>query len=327
MNLTENTKVRIRVPKALYESIQAELGKMEEAEGQQASVEEVAAAMDKAVAFAKKLAKQIADKKGGSLTQKDFFRLIDNFRYKVKSFGPFKRASEPEEINEAISGKAEELKDFYEKVKEQVDGGTDLDSAITFVMNDLGMEMMAEGEEINEYVGMNPAEVQAMELAGTILAAVAAGTGLTAGIVNLAKKVKSAIKSKKSGEAPMAESEEINEYVGMSPAEMQAMELAGQILAAVAAGTGLTAGIVNLAKKVKDKIKSKKSSEDAMAEELEEVFDLDFGGLMEAMKDASKKKAEDKKKKEAEAKKKKVEDEKKKKEAEAKKKAAIAKKK
>lgn len=30
MNLTENTKVRIRVPKHLYESIQAELGKMEE---------------------------------------------------------------------------------------------------------------------------------------------------------------------------------------------------------------------------------------------------------------------------------------------------------
>ena len=30
MNLTENTKVRIKVPKHLYESIQAELGKMEE---------------------------------------------------------------------------------------------------------------------------------------------------------------------------------------------------------------------------------------------------------------------------------------------------------
>ena len=34
-------------------------------------------------------------------------------------------------------------------------------------------------------------------------------------------------------------------------------------------------------------------------EELEEVFDLDFGSLMEAMKDASKKKADEKKKKEA----------------------------
>jgi hypothetical protein len=205
MNLTENTKVRIKVPKHLYEAIQAEL-----------------------------------DKKHGM--------------------------DEAEEMKEALSGKAEELKDFYEKVKEQVDGGTDLDSAITFVMNDLGMEMMEEGEEMKE-------------------------------------------------------------YVGMSPAEMQAMELAGQILAAVAAGTGLTAGIVNLAKKVKDKIKSKKSDEAPMAEELEEVFDLDFGGLMEAMKDASKKKAEAKKKKEVEDKKKKVEDDKKKKEVEAKKKAEAAKKK
>jgi hypothetical protein len=295
MNLTENTKVRIKVPKHLYESIQAELGKMEEAEGQQASVEEVAAAMDKAVAFAKTLAKQIADKKGGSLTQKDFSRLIDNFRYKVKSFGPFKTVSEPEEINEG----------------------------------DYGHQDTMEEDAINEYVGMNPAEVQAMELAGTILAAVAAGTGLTAGIVNLAKKVKSAIKSKKSGETPMAEGEEINEYVGMSPAEMQAMELAGQILAAVAAGTGLTAGIVNLAKKVKDKIKSKKSSEDVMAESASEEMEeaLDFETLMEAVKVASKKKAEDKKKKEVEAKKKKEVEDKKKKEAEAKKKAAATKKK
>jgi IMP dehydrogenase/GMP reductase len=128
-------------------------------------------------------------------------------------------------------------------------------------------------------------------------------------------------------ENTMEEGEEMKEYVGMSPAEMQAMELAGQILAAVAAGTGLTAGIVNLAKKVKDKIKSKKSGEAPMAEELEEVFDLDFGGLMEAMKDASKKKAEAKKKKEVEDKKKKVEDDKKKKEVEAKKKAEAAKKK
>jgi hypothetical protein len=207
MNLTENTKVRIKVPKHLYEAIQAEL-----------------------------------DKKHGM--------------------------DEAEEMKEALSGKAEELKDFYEKVKEQVDGGTDLDSAITFVMNDLGMEMMEEGEEIKE-------------------------------------------------------------YVGMSPAEMQAMELAGQILAAVAAGTGLTAGIVNLAKKVKDKIKSKKSSEDAMAEPASEEMEeaLDFETLMEAVKDLSKKKAEDKKKKEAEAKKKKEAEDKKKKEAEAKKKAAAAKKK
>jgi hypothetical protein len=234
MNLTENTKVRIKVTKHLYESIQAELGKMEEAEGQQASVEEVAAAMDKAVAFAKKLAKQIADKKGGSLTQKDFSRLIDNFKYKVKSFGPFKRVSEPEEMNEGDYGHQDTM-----------------------------------------------------------------------------------------------EEDAINEYVGMSPAEMQAMELAGQILAAVAAGTGLTAGIVSLAKKVKDKIKSKKSSEDAMAEPASEEMEeaLDFETLMEAVKVASKKKAEDKKKKEVEAKKKKEAEDKKKKEVEAKKKAAAAKKK
>lgn len=65
--------------------------------------------------------------------------------------------------------------------------------------------------------------------------------------------------------------------------------------------------------------------------ELEEVLDLET--LMEAVKDASKKKVEDKKKKEVEAKKKKAEDDKKKvedkkkKEADAKKKAEAAKKK
>lgn len=60
------------------------------------------------------------------------------------------------------------------------------------------------------------------------------------------------------------------------------------------------------------------------AYELEEVLDLET--LMEAVKDASKKKAEDKKKKELEAKKKKEADDKKKKEAEAKKKADAKKK-
>jgi len=229
MNLTENTKVRIKVPKHLYEAIQAELDKkhgMEEAESQTASLEEIAAAMDKALAFAKKLGKQIADKKDGSLTQKDQSRLVDNFRSKVREFSPLKP----------------QMDESYEDTMEE--------------------------DQVNEVLPL---------------------------------------------------------YVGMSSAEMQAMELAGQILAAVAAGTGLTAGIVNLAKKVKDKIKSKKSDEAPMAEEIEEAFD--FETLMEAMKDASKKKAEDKKKMtEAEAKKK-VEDEKKKKEAEAKKKAAAAKKK
>ena len=132
-------------------------------------------------------------------------------------------------------------------------------------------------------------------------------------------------KEMEEGDDYMEEGDEMNEYVGMSPDQVQAMELAGQILAAVAAGTGLTAGIVNLAKKVKSKIQSKSDKPEVTAEELEEVLDLNT--LMEAVKDASKKKVEDKKKKELEAKKKKAEDEKKKKEAEAKKKVADAKKK
>jgi hypothetical protein len=82
--------------KAAHKKLSGKIEEMEntsinKADDQQASVEEIAAAMDKAVAFAKKLAQQIANKKGGSLTQKDFFRLIDNFRSKVKDFGPFKR--------------------------------------------------------------------------------------------------------------------------------------------------------------------------------------------------------------------------------------------
>lgn len=132
-------------------------------------------------------------------------------------------------------------------------------------------------------------------------------------------------KEMEEGDDYMEEGDEMNEYVGMSPDQVQAMELAGQILAAVAAGTGLTAGIVNLAKKVKSKIQSKSDKPEVTAEELEEVLDLNT--LMEAVKDASKKKVEDKKKKELEAKKKKAEEEKKKKEAEAKKKVADAKKK
>ena len=83
MRLTENTKIRIKVPKSLYEAIQAEL-----------------------------------DTKHG--------------------------------MEEAVSGKAEELKGFYLKVKEQRDGGTDLDSAITFVMNDLGMDPMMETKKADK---------------------------------------------------------------------------------------------------------------------------------------------------------------------------------
>jgi hypothetical protein len=260
MNLTENTKVRIRVPKHLYESIQAELGKMEE------------------------------EKHG---------------------------------MDEAISGKAEELKDFYEKVKEQVDGGTDLDSAITFVMNDLGMEMMEEGKEMNEYVGMSPDQAQVAEILGSLIAA----GGLGAAVKTALQMALDKIKSKKSGGE---EKGNINEYVGMSPDQAQVAEILGSLIAA----GGLGVAVKTALQMALDKIKSKKtetSEAEVATEEIEEAFD--FETLMEAVKDASKKKAEDKKKKEAEAKKKKeVEDkkkadEKKKKEAEAKKKADAAKKK
>jgi hypothetical protein len=76
--------------------------------GEEASVEDIAAAMDQAVAFAKKLAQQIADKKGGSLTQKDFFRLIDNFRSKVKDVGPFKSLDGYEDLEEGDSMSGDE---------------------------------------------------------------------------------------------------------------------------------------------------------------------------------------------------------------------------
>jgi len=226
MNLTENTKVRIKVPKHLYEAIQAELDKkhgMEEAESQTASLEEIAAAMDKALAFAKKLGKQIADKKDGSLTQKDQSRLVDNFRSKVREFSPLKP----------------QMDESYE-------------------------DTMEEGEEMKEYVGMSPDQMQIVDILGQLIA----GGALGGAVLMAAKTLYSFLKNKKSAKVP---------------------------------------------------------AEESVVEEIEEAFD--FETLMEAMKDASKKKAEDKKKMtEAEAKKK-VEDEKKKKEAEAKKKAAAAKKK
>jgi hypothetical protein len=253
MKLTENTKVRVKVPKHLYEAIQAEL-----------------------------------DKKHG--------------------------------MQEAISGKAEELKDFYEKVKEQVDGGTDLDSAITFVMNDLGMEMMEEGKEMNEYVGMSPDQAQVAEILGSLIAAGGLGVAVKTALQMALDK----IKSKKSGGE---EKEEINEYVGMSPDQAQVAEILGSLIAA----GGLGVAVKTALQMALDKIKSKKSGDAEAKEpvaEVEEVEEaLDFNTLMEAIKDASKKKAEDKKKKEVEAKKKKEAEDKKKKEVEAKKKAAAAKKK
>lgn len=185
---------------------------------------------------------------------------------------------------------------------------------------------MKESDEMNEYVGMSPDQAQAMELAGQILAAVAAGTGLTAGIVNLAKKVKSKIQSKKSSseEEP---TEEINEWVGLNPADYDITTLMGLGLPILTAL--LSVAQQKLGPKVTSAIKSaiakKKGGQEKPTEEMEETLDLDT--LMEAVKDASKKKAEEKKKKELEAKKKKAEDDKKKKEADAKKKAVAAKKK
>lgn len=321
MKLTENTKVRIKVPKHLYEAIQAEL-----------------------------------DKKHG--------------------------------MNEAISGKAEELKDFYEKVKEQVDGGTDLDSAVTFVMNDLGMEMMEENEQLDEF---DPKFQGAMDVLSSIpgidkLAQIdpffagVALVGMVAGGVIAAPKIEKGIKalmakikdpkkkaqlataagkenikiSAASAEQPVAES--IDEDV-TTGAQIDAQKLgdiahmdpflAGVLLVgAVAAGVIAGPKVAEMSKialqvakdkgantlaKVKGLFKKKgidTGTEQPVAEEVEEMEEaLDLESLMEAIKDVTKKKAEDKKKKEAEAKKKKEADDKKKKEAEAKKKAIAAKKK
>ena len=93
--MNNNTRLRVRVPKALYESIQAELSKkkINESDEKKASVQEIAAVIDKAVIFIKKLAQQIADKKGGSLTRKDVSRLVDNFGYKITDFGPFRMST------------------------------------------------------------------------------------------------------------------------------------------------------------------------------------------------------------------------------------------
>ena len=177
---------------------------------------------------------------------------------------------------------------------------------------------MEEGEEMNEYVGMSPDQAQVAEILGTLIAS----GGLAVGIKTALQMALDKIKSKKSGDE---EKGDINEYVGMSPDQAQVVEILGSLIAA----GGLGAAVKTALQMALDKIKSKKSGDVkepvAEVEEMEEA--LDFNTLMEAVKDASKKKAEDKKKKELEAKKKKAEDDKKKKEAEAKKKVAAAKKK
>jgi len=50
------------------------------------SLEDAVKAMEDALTFAKKLGKQIANKKGGHLTEKDLARVVDNFRYKYKDY-------------------------------------------------------------------------------------------------------------------------------------------------------------------------------------------------------------------------------------------------
>jgi methylglyoxal synthase len=187
-------------------------------------------------------------------------------------------------------------------------------------------ETMEEGEEMKEYVGMSPDQAQVVEILGSLIAA----GGLGAAVKTALQMAVDKIKSKKSGGE---EKGDINEYVGMSPDQAQVVEILGSLIAA----GGLGAAVKTALQMAMDKIKSKKSG-DAQAkepvaevEEMEEAFD--FNTLMEAVKDLSKKKADEKKKKEAEAKKKKEAedkkkaDEKKKKEAEAKKKADAAKKK
>jgi hypothetical protein len=165
-------------------------------------------------------------------------------------------------------------------------------------------------------------------------------------------------------EDAMEEGEEINEYDPKVQGAMDVLSsipgidkiaqidpffagvtLVGMLAGGLIAAPAIEKGIKALMAKIKDPKKKAKLAAAAEkggvqvdgaeavqeVEELEEVLDLE--SLMEAVKDASKKKADEKKKKEAEAKKKKEAedkkkaDEKKKKEAEAKKKADAAKKK
>jgi hypothetical protein len=157
---------------------------------------------------------------------------------------------------------------------------------------------MEEAEEVNEYVGMSPDQAQVVEILGSLIAA----GGLGAAVKTALQMALDKIKSKKSGGE---EKGNINEYVGMSPDQAQVVEILGSLIAA----GGLGVAVKTALQMALDKIKSKKSGDAEAKEpvaEMEEVEEaLDFSTLMEAIKDASKKKVEDKKKKEAEAKKKK----------------------
>ena len=190
------------------------------------------------------------------------------------------------------------------------------------IQAELDKKHMEEGDEMNEYVGMSPDQAELMNSLGQLIASGAA----SAAVIMAAKSLLNMLKSKKSDDSK--EKDGLNEYVGMSPDQAELVNNLGQLIASGAA----SAAVIMAAKSLLNMLKSKKSGDakaptepEITAEELEEVLDLNT--LMEAVKDASKKKAEDKKKKELEAKKKKAEDDKKKKEAEAKKKAVATKKK
>jgi hypothetical protein len=117
--------------------------------------------------------------------------------------------------------------------------------------------------------------------------------------VKVPKHLYEAIQAELDKKHGMEEAEEVNEYVGMSPDQAQVVEILGSLIAA----GGLGAAVKTALQMALDKIKSKKSGDAEAKEpvaEMEEVEEaLDFSTLMEAIKDASKKKVEDKKKKEA----------------------------
>ena len=104
---------------------------------------------------------------------------------------------------------------------------------------------MEEGEEMKEYVGMSPDQAQVAEILGTLIAS----GGLAVGIKTALQMALDKIKSKKSGGE---EKGDINEYVGMSPDQMQVAEILGSLIAA----GGLGAAVKTALQMALDKIKS-----------------------------------------------------------------------
>jgi hypothetical protein len=264
MKLTENTKVRVKVPKHLYEAIQAELDKkhgMEEAEEMN---EYVGMSPDQA---------QVAEILGSLIA-------AGGLGVAVKTA----------------------LQMALDKIKSKKSGGE-------------------EKGDINEYVGMSPDQAQVAEILGSLIAAGGLGVAVKTALQMALDK----IKSKKSSEAPKEMTEADREGVYSDFAKWkesfpEGTEFAQENNYMMAKDEdGKELGKWNPIQK------QGMHASDFQYKSLEETFDLET--LMEAVKDLSKKKAEDKKKKEVEAKKKKDAEDKKKKEAEAKKKAAAAKKK